>query len=172
MSDRPPPVRRPPSWRTAPRETVRGLGTALFTVCLAGRVKAFTEGALVAKFVRHLEEALWRHYCRADAYCFMPDHLHVLITGVSENADAWQAMVKFKQVTGAWFWRNRPSVRWQSGFDVRFLNHGESVEAAARYVHNNPVRAGLVESWDEYRYSGVIPWHDWPGLRRGPSRTT
>jgi putative transposase len=120
---------------------------------------------VVAAHLGSLQEGLWKNYCRADAYCFMPDHLHVLVTGVVEAADAWHGIVVYKQMTGHWFWASGHSARWQDGFDVRFLEPGCAVEAAAAYVLNNPVAAGLVQAWDDYPHSGSIPWYQWPGER-------
>jgi REP element-mobilizing transposase RayT len=152
-------------WQTASRDSIRGFGTGLFTLCSKRRLPVFTDAELVAKCLLFLQEALGSNYCRADAYCFMPDHLHALVTGVNESADAWHAMVVFKRATGYWFWKSGYSVRWQDGFDVRLLEPDYSKEAAAAYVFNNPVVAGLARAWDEYPYSGSIPWYQWPGER-------
>lgn len=131
------------------------------------RARAFEDDVVVTHCLAHLRDALWKDYCRADAYCFMPDHLHVLATGITSESDAWHAMVTFKQATGYWFWRSGLKVRWQDGFDARFVEPNGSVEAAAAYVLNNPVVAGLASAWDDYPHSGSIPWHEWPGERPG-----
>jgi hypothetical protein len=89
----------------------------------------------------------------------------LLVTGLRENADAWAAVVRFKQVSGTWLLQNRPEVHWQKGFDVRFIPADGSAEAARDYVRNNPVRAGLVQAWQDYPFTGEISWRDWRGRR-------
>ena len=43
---------------------------------------------------------------------------------------------------------------WQASFWDHFLRGDERLEQVIEYVLNNPVRTGLVERWDEYRFSG------------------
>jgi hypothetical protein len=54
-----------------------------------------------------------------------------------------------------------PSQEWQTDhWDTR-LRSGESYDAKWEYVRNNPVRAGLVKTADEWPYQGelnVLPW--------------
>ena len=149
-------------------EAFRGPGTAFFTCRIEGRVAVFTEAPIVNHFRGALRRWLHWRQGRCDAYCFMPDHLHALLTGLGEQADLWAVMVRFKQETGAWLWRNRPDARWQRSFDARPLRPDESVEAVARYIHNNPVRGGLVKAWQDYPFTGCIEESPWLGAR-GPS---
>ncbi len=39
------------------------------------------------------------------------------------------------------------------------------IEQKLEYIHNNPVRAGIVEKPEEYRYSGAKDYADEKGLR-------
>ena len=45
---------------------------------------------------------------------------------------------------------------WQAGFYDHFLRADEQVERVVLYVLDNPVRAGLVQSRDDYRFSGSL----------------
>ena len=91
----------------------------------------------------------------------MPDHLHVLVTGLVEQADAWLAMVAFKQQSGQWFWATGTDCRWQKTFVPRSLLPDRSLDAVAGYIMNNPVRAGLAMHWEEYPFSGRIEREHW-----------
>lgn len=60
-------------------------------------------------------------------------------------------------------WPNAPSGNlglrgraWQVGFYDHFLRADEQVERVVLYVLENPVRAGLVESWGDYQFSGSL----------------
>jgi hypothetical protein len=50
---------------------------------------------------------------------------------------------------------------WQRSFYDRALRNEESLESVARYIFFNPVEAGLVEQWADYRWSGSVVWPDW-----------
>jgi putative transposase len=79
-----------------------------------------------------------------DAYCLMPDHVHLLLEGTSDSADSREAMRQWKQQT-AQSWKKRGiQPLWQSGYFDRVLREGDDTQALVAYVIYNPVRAGLV----------------------------
>jgi REP element-mobilizing transposase RayT len=82
-----------------PRECYRGRVTVSFTACVEGRRTPFHDAETVKLFVGKLTAALAKWHCVALIYCFMPDHLHVVIQGRDDRADTWRAMVDFKQQT-------------------------------------------------------------------------
>jgi REP element-mobilizing transposase RayT len=45
---------------------------------------------------------------------------------------------------------------WQQGFFERTLRNDEAIEAVARYIEGNPVRAGLVTSVDAWPFTGGV----------------
>jgi putative transposase len=121
-----------------------------FTACVAGRDPLFSDLDVAKIFAAELGRAAARYACAVVVYCFMPDHLHVVLQGKSPEADLWRAMVFFKQRSGYWLKRMRPGVRWQKDFHDRAVRRDENLVDHLRYVVNNPVRAGLVEDWREY----------------------
>ena len=56
-------------------------------------------------------------------------------------------------------WENRKGHLWQSRFDSSVLDEAY-LRAAARYVERNPVRAGMVKTPWEYRWSSVRLYMD------------
>jgi putative transposase len=92
------------------------------------------------------------------AWCIMPDHVHLLI----QDADvvAFVRLVKGRSVPVAR--PLAPSRRlWQRSFFDHALRREESTEHVARYILNNPVRAGLVEHAVDYPWSGSLVWPQW-----------
>ena len=79
------------------------------------------------------------------AYCFMPDHVHLVVEGRSEQADLRRFANIAKQRV-AYSLRLAHGVMrvWQEGFHDWILRPEYPTEAAIRYVLENPVRAGLV----------------------------
>jgi REP element-mobilizing transposase RayT len=86
----------------------------------------------------------------------MPDHAHVVINGVACTSNTLTAMETFKQQTGWWLKQNQPGTQWQQGFHDRIIRNPVEYAETIRYVVNNPVRAGLVESWEDYPFTGAI----------------
>jgi putative transposase len=120
----------------------------------SGRVPYFKD----AERARFCRDQLLRyaevHSFHVHAYCFMPDHLHLLVQGGSGQADLRQFLQRFKQVTGFHFKRARGQQLWQRSFHDHIVRKEEDLQQIAEYIWNNPVRAGMVESWDAYSLSG------------------
>ena len=88
------------------------------------------------------------------AYCFMPDHLHLLVRGATETAQLPGFTKHAKQLTGYHGKRHTGKNIWQAGSFDRLLKEDEDARAVVAYIVTNPVRAGLVTDPGEYPYSG------------------
>ena len=88
------------------------------------------------------------------AYCFMPDHLHLLVEGETTESDLQRFISSFKQKSGYAFSQTGSGHLWQKGYYDRILRTEETTLNVVRYILENPVRAGLVGRFDEYPYSG------------------
>jgi len=87
------------------------------------------------------------------AYCLMSNHFHLLIKVEKEDLD-----LIFKRIAGSYvYWYNWKHRRIGHLFQDRFRS--EPVEddryflTVLRYIHQNPVKANLVKSVEEYRFS-------------------
>jgi putative transposase len=86
----------------------------------------------------------------------MPDHFHVLPEGTSDAANFLELMRIFKQ-RSAYHWKRRYGRElWQRNYIERVLRDEEDTSTVARYILENPVRAGLVRSPGGYRFSGSL----------------
>jgi putative transposase len=88
------------------------------------------------------------------AYCFMPDHVHILAVWESLISDLEAFIGKMKQKTGFEFKKARRAPLWQDGYYDRILRDEEETIVVARYILANPVRAGLVVDFRNYPFSG------------------
>ncbi len=138
-----------------PREAYRGEVIAAFTLCLKDRYPGFQPRETVHILIEMLHRSCDEHRCIVLIYCFMPDHLHLILQGRSAEADLWRAVVQFKQRSGFWL-AQKQGCRWQKDFYDHVMRKDEDVKAQIKYVANNPVRKGLVAQWDEYSYTGAI----------------
>jgi REP-associated tyrosine transposase len=87
------------------------------------------------------------------AYCFMPDHVHVLLQAQGECADLRGMIRRWKQASGFWYSKQYGRTLWQDGYFDRILRREEATEVVATYITSNPVRAGLARHVGEYPYA-------------------
>src|SRR3954464_6017428 len=132
-----------------PREAYQGQVDVAVTACVQDRQEVFRDAAVVRHFTDLLETAAAVGGCRVPIYCFMPDHLHLILHGDSPAADAWRVMTLFKQRSGFWFGRHRPTVRWQKDFFDHVIRTPDELTRQAQYIADNPVRKGLVVVWSD-----------------------
>jgi REP element-mobilizing transposase RayT len=96
----------------------------------------------------------------------MPDHLHFLVS-TEEGNDLVSFVKSFKQKTGYWFRnrsaagglkaspttaRGRPAL-WQRSYHDHILREEEDIADVVAYILDNPVTAGLVETYDQFPHS-------------------
>lgn len=87
------------------------------------------------------------------AYCFMPDHLHVITSG-NEESNLIKFIKKFKQITGYNFKKATGSKLWQKSYHDHIVRKEENLNSIAEYIFNNPVRKGLVDDYNNYPFLG------------------
>jgi REP element-mobilizing transposase RayT len=85
----------------------------------------------------------------------MPEHAHLVVTGLQDNSDVWNCMSQFKQQTGYWLAKHSGG-EWQKAFYDHVIRHREDFKKQVYYIVNNPVRRSLVENWDDYPFTGSI----------------
>jgi putative transposase len=124
------------------------------TLCAFDRRIRFVDPAIVGTARSLLLQYADEFQFGLPAYCFMPDHLHVLAAGESEASDLEAFISNMKQQTAFLFAQAHRARLWQKGYFDRILRSEEETIVVARYILNNPVRAGLVKSFDEYPFSG------------------
>jgi len=120
----------------------------------AGRTKQVLIDSLAAARVRHRFD-IW-------AYVIMPEHMHLLIWPreleyrISTILAAIKRPVAFQArqaglTAGPHFWL--PG----GGFDSN-LYEADTIRAEIDYIHKNPVRRGLCQKPEEWRYSSAAFW--------------
>ena len=76
----------------------------------------------------------------------MPDHLHMLI-GFPGDAKLSGIVRDVKRITS-----RMAKIKWQRGFFDHRLRHDESETEKFQYIRQNPVRAGLIGTEDEWPF--------------------
>jgi len=135
-------------------EAYKGFQTTSYTLCLDHRIPFFDNKSVFDIFEDYLLKALAKHNVDAQVYLFMPDHCHFILQGKNSEANSKKAVGLFKQYSGFWLSKNRPSVSWQKDFWDHLLRKDEDLKTQIDYILMNPVRKELVSSWKSYPYKG------------------
>jgi putative transposase len=123
------------------------LGPCRYSLCFVAnqRAELFTTHAIVGAALREIQRT-----CREDqfallAYCFMPDHVHLVVEGLSDSSDL-RRCVKVAKQRVAFVFRTQFAIplTWQHGYYEHVLRSNQSTNTVVRYVLDNPVRAGFV----------------------------
>jgi REP element-mobilizing transposase RayT len=105
--------------------------------------------AILTSIRKYHEEGQW--FC--DLALLMPDHIHMLLR-VPPNRTLTKVVGSWKQ----WLARKH-GTSWQPNFFDHRLRNEEQINQKGVYILHNPVRAGLIESPEDWVYHW-IPGHE------------
>lgn len=129
--------------RRLDHHTYSGPEQYFLTICTFKRFRLFIDGALVGDVHDRLLRTAVDNEFAILAYCYMPDHLHLLVEGLSGTANL-RSFVSLAKQHSAFSTRHRVTHRlWQKGYFERVLRDEDDLFNVARYVVQNPVRAGV-----------------------------
>jgi len=81
-------------------------------------------------------------------YCLLPDHLHVLLSPADSGLSVGEFIGQFKGRTTNQSWKlGWRGKLWQPRFYDHIVRASEGVPQTARYILENPFRAGLGENY-------------------------
>jgi putative transposase len=136
-----------------PSENYVGWLAAHLTLVTNKRRVVFDNDDSVQATLSCLEEARAKHDATIYAYCFMPDHLHLLVL-IPEGKSMQKFVRLFKQLSGYLLKQVDGLPVWQVSYHDHILRNDEAIHDVAGYIWNNPREAGLVEDRTSYPYSG------------------
>ena len=124
------------------------------TVAVRNRTPVFSAARVAAAAVDALREHAARAGVPIYAYCFMPDHVH-LVLSPSPECDVVRFVGEFKNLVQRAAWKvGVAGGFWQGSFWDHFLRSDEQLERVVEYVLDNPVRQGIVAHRGEFPFSG------------------
>ena len=146
----------------------RGFFHYSWTMCTFRRRRHFTRPEIVDGARRVFFDQTADCGVVIPAYCFMPDHVHLVVSGRALDADLVRFGRRSRQRIGFAFRREAGIPFWQDGYYDHILRDHEHLSSTIRYIADNPVRAGLAESWERYPFTGsqlgplveVLEWLD------------
>jgi len=128
------------------------------TFCTFERNRLFLTAKAVAIVQEHILRVCVVHNFQIDAYCYMPDHVHLVVTANRTDSDLKQFVTRAKQSAAFYFKKATQQRLWQRYGYERVLRNDEEKIAFIRYVIENPIRAKLVQSPLEYPFWGSSTW--------------
>jgi len=97
------------------------------------------------------------------AYCVMPNHAHLVFTPLPKADGQYHALsrimmgLKGNSARRANRTLGRVGAFWQQESYDHYVRGGRELERIVAYVLNNPVKAGLASSWEEWPWSWYRP---------------
>jgi len=89
----------------------------------------------------------------------MPDHLHLVVEGLSDDADCKVFVKLVKQYAGYYYARANSGARlWQRYGHDRIIRDDAELVDLVRYIVANPVKAGLASESRQYPFLGSQRW--------------
>ncbi len=105
------------------------------------------------KFLQYLESATQRYDALIHVYCMMDNHYHLLLETPSANLPQIMRHVNGAYTTYFNIKRKRSGHLFQGRYKAILVQIDEYAKELSRYIHLNPVRAGMVEKPEAYQWS-------------------
>lgn len=123
------------------------------------------------RFCLLLQEGIERFGHRIHAFCLMTNHVHLAIQMGGIPLSRIMQNLSFRYTRWANWRQKRSGHLFQGRYKAVLVDADSYLEELTRYIHLNPVRAGIVKEPEDYPWSGhraylgleMIPWltTDW-----------
>lgn len=138
-----------------PRTARKRSSTGIYHIMLRGldRRNIFLDEEDKIKFMEKIMLAKERGHFELYGYCLMDNHVHLLLKENNEDIGT-----SIKRITvGYVVWHNKKYGRIGHLFQNRYMSEPVETESyfltVLRYIHQNPVKAGLVKKAEKYSWS-------------------
>ena len=131
----------------------KGCYRYFITICTNNKETLFVNSSLIASIIDTLLDKSKTFGFKIWAYCFMPDHLHLLVEGIELESDMKKFISSFKQSTGFNYKKQSGQQLWQANYYEHVLRKEEDTHRIVDYIFANPVRKAMVE---DYRFYGLL----------------
>lgn len=105
------------------------------------------------KFLEYLASATSRYGAVVHAYCLMSNHYHLLLETPEENLSQIMRHINGAYTTYFNVKRKRAGHLFQGRYKAILVEADQYATELSRYIHLNPVRAGMAVKPEEYKWS-------------------
>lgn len=105
-------------------------------------------------YLKCVSDAAVRYGCFVHAYVLMTNHVHLLVTPTTKQSistalqSVGRSYVRYINMT-----YRRSGTLWEGRYKSAVVDSERYLLACSRYIELNPVRAGMVDRPDDYRWS-------------------
>jgi len=124
------------------------------------RRKIFLSHRDYEKFLSYLMDALQKYGVILHVFVLMPNHYHLLIETPKPNLSAFMHCLNSAYTTYFNLKRGRSGHLFQGRYKSLVIDRDRYLLELSRYIHLNPVRAGIVERPEGYTYSSYRAYID------------
>ncbi len=148
-----------------PRQARMFSDTGIYHIMIRGneKRKIFLDDEDRRRFISTLFEKAPEENTDIYAYCLMSNHVHLLLHDEYYNI---ARLMKRINVSFVYYFNKkykRVGHLFQDRFKSEIVCNDDYLLAAVRYIHNNPVKAGLVNSPERYLWSS---YNDYIGIKK------
>ena len=141
-----------------PTRVLHPHGTYFVTFSIWQRRRLFTIEPYVRLFLKTLYGYRRQGRFELHAFVVMPEHVHLLLTPATDiTLERSIQFIKGGYSHALGVELGRKGEVWQRGFTDHRIRDGEDFNVHCNYIHDNPVKRGLVESASDYRYCSAYP---------------
>jgi len=112
-------------------------------------------------YLESLADACQKHDCEIHAYVCMTNHVHLLVTPLTEYAISRTMQSLGRRYVQHFNHRyQRTGTLWEGRYKATLIDTEDYLLACYRYIEQNPVRAGMVTrpalyAWSSFRHNGL-----------------
>jgi len=134
------------------------------------RRRIFKSDTNCIAFLEELRAVRQRHESKLICFVIMPEHFHLVTNPRDGDIQTWVGELKsfsaksLVQLAPPKFFQkqNGDNQVWQESFKTLRLWSGWMIWQKINYIHANPLRAGLVKSSADYRWSSFKSFYNQP----------
>lgn len=128
------------------------------------RITIFREEENYHFLTRRIQSASVNCNITVIAYCLMPNHYHLLVRQDAEKSVSDFVQKIFNSYTKAFNKRyGRSGTLFEERFEAKEVDSDEYLIHLVRYIHLNPLKAGLVSNCQDWEFSN---YREWIGMRQ------
>lgn len=119
------------------------------------------------QFLSYLKSATERYGAVISVYCLMSSHYHLLLQTPMGNLSEIMRHINGAYTTYFNVKRQRSGHLFQGRYKAILIDMDEYAQELSRYIHLNPVRAGIVDRPEGYQWSSYLSYirhkkqHEW-----------
>jgi len=158
---------------------VEGVHVYFVTFTLTDWLPVFIDPEPIEIVIDNLKFCIIEKHLRVHAYVIMPNHIHLIVSDKNLNNDRLQkTLIEFRKFTGHKLANyidqalaislstvihnaassDRSRQVWQPGWHAEALASEYFLLQKANYIHENPVRKGLVRLVQDWVHSSASYW--------------